>query len=217
MKIIVDFDGTISTKDTIDLLLELYGHDQPAIMALEEAWVGNKISAIECLSKQLQLLHISQEELLNFAHSITIDETFIEFYRDYKGAHTIAIVSDGLENIIRPVLEKYGITDCPIYSGTFLEEEGMMSHPTYPYHFDCPNGNGTCKCKVLDSLTNERPTTAILIGDGQSDFCIAKKVHFTFAKDKLALFCREHQLTHQEYQTFDQVGSKVNLISSINF
>lgn len=214
MKIIIDFDGTISTHDTIDLLLEQYGKDQSAIMTLEEDWVNGKISAHECLSKQLQLVPISVKELTQFAQSLTIDEGFIRFYEKYKDIHSMAIVSDGLENIIRPVLEKYGIIDCPIYSGHWQEKDRRMTSAIYPYHLDCPNGNGTCKCYITNLLTPEIPNPFLLIGDGRSDFCLAQKAHFIFAKDKLAHFCRQHCLPHQEYRTFEELETKVSLLSS---
>lgn len=207
MKIIVDFDGTISVKDTIDLLLAIYGTDQPAIMALEQSWVKGEISAIDCLTQQLQLVDISPHELTQFAQSIVIDEGFIRLYHRYKDAHTIAIVSDGLKNIILPVLEKHGITDCPVYSGHLAIENGSMDRVAYPYHLDCPNGNGTCKCKISGMMEMSPPSRVILIGDGRSDFCLAQKVHFTFAKEKLAQFCQNNQIPHHPIHTFDDVVS----------
>lgn len=207
MKIIVDFDGTISVKDTIDLLLETYGTDQPAIVALEQAWVKGEISAIDCLTQQLQLIDILSNELAHFAQSIAIDEGFIRFYHHYKDSHSITIASDGLKNIILPVLEKHGITDCPVNSGHIEMENGSIGRVAYPYHLDCPNGNGTCKCKISGVMDDPPPSLVILIGDGRSDFCLAQKVHFTFAKDKLAQFCQNNHLAYHPIHTFDDVVS----------
>lgn len=210
----IDFDGTISVLDSIDTLLERYGADQKTIQDLEEQWTYGAITAFECVLEQVKQVSFSEENLNELIDSLAIDESFIDFYDRYKDSFSIAIVSDGMDNIIRPLLKKYGIEECPIYAGhlMFNKEKPMVS---YPYHFDCPNGNGTCKCHVANNLNNfqtanrldkiDQVKSFIHIGDGRSDFCIATKAQYVYAKDKLADFCKKMGISYTPFIKFSDI------------
>ena len=54
MLFIVDFDGTISKKDTIDALLEKFA---PASWEdIEQTWLAGEIDAVECMSRQIAMV-----------------------------------------------------------------------------------------------------------------------------------------------------------------
>jgi 2-hydroxy-3-keto-5-methylthiopentenyl-1-phosphate phosphatase len=80
MLFVVDFDGTISKRDTIDQLLEKFA--DPSWEALEKDWLDGKMTALECMSKQIDMVDSDLLSLENFFRSIQLDDTFLPFY-DY--------------------------------------------------------------------------------------------------------------------------------------
>lgn len=203
LRIIVDFDGTICPTDTIDLLLETFGIDHKEILAIEEQWCKGEITALECLSKQLRLITLSMAELQQFITRLTIDESFVAFYHKYQGTHEVRIVSDGLEDIIHPLLARYSLHDCPVFAGRLTFDNDQCSGVDYCFNMKCESGNSTCKCQRARQSISSSPIVAI--GDGRSDFCIAHKANFVFAKNKLATYCQEQGIAYQKFTTFADI------------
>src|SRR5690348_13466895 len=59
--ILCDFDGTISVEDVIDSLLDRFG--RPGWEVLEQDWRAGRIGSRECMSGQVDLLHMTRAEL----------------------------------------------------------------------------------------------------------------------------------------------------------
>ena len=74
LKIICDFDGTISKNDTFDQLLERYA--DPVWQDIEAEWLKGKIGTGECMSRQMALINIKKQELDNWLSHIQIDKNF---------------------------------------------------------------------------------------------------------------------------------------------
>ena len=54
MVFLIDFDGTLAVGDTVDRLLA--EHADPAWEALEADWMANRISALQCMKSQIELV-----------------------------------------------------------------------------------------------------------------------------------------------------------------
>ena len=69
-------------------------------------------------------------------------------------------------------------------------------------HFnpECPVC-GNCKTKLLQRLQS-LTTKTVLIGDGISDLCLAKRVSFVFAKNGLFEACKKNNLNVYRYSHF---------------
>ena len=75
--ILCDFDGTISVEDVIDSLLDRFG--RPGWEALEQDWRAGRIGSRECMSGQVALLDVRQEELDAHLDGLWIDHAFPAF------------------------------------------------------------------------------------------------------------------------------------------
>ena len=206
--ILSDFDGTITTKDGLYSFIEKYA--QGDWEKIEQDWVEGKISSKECLIEEFKLVpNISEELIAQFTATLTIDETFVDFYNKIleKGID-FYIVSDGIDYFIERILKKYGLKDINTITnhGEFRGEFFELSFPND--NPNCINNAGTCKCKVLKDL-KEKYDKIIYIGDGASDFCIADKADILYAKTRLLNYCRDKGIDCIPYNTFEDISLQI--------
>ncbi len=191
-KVLLDFDGTVTLKDSVDAILERFA--APAWRDVEEAWKRDEIGSRECLSKQTALIDATPKEIDSLVDEIEIDPGFDEFMRTCERFDAgVTIVSDGYRRSIERVLARAG-HDIPAYAGV-LEYRGrrrwrLQSPASRP---DCVSGGNTCKCMTV----GEAGVPKILIGDGRSDFCVAGKADFVLAKGSLVRHCEENKIAYR--------------------
>ncbi|MDF1481660.1 HAD-IB family phosphatase [Extensimonas sp. H3M7-6] len=207
MIFVIDFDGTVSTQDTVDQLLAQ--HADPAWQELEDAWLQDRISAVECMQGQIRLVRADARTLAAFYRSMRIDPNFRAFSEHVRSFAALAIVSDGLDQAIHACLGRHGISELPVYANhleRILPDRLELHFPLR--QSSCQAGNGVCKCAVAQDLAAQHggPTVPIvLVGDGKSDACLAARADIVFAKGSLIEHCRAQQIAHTPFETFADV------------
>lgn len=187
--ILCDFDGTISVEDVIDSLLDRFG--RPGWEQLERDWRAGRIGSRACMSGQVALLDMSREELDNHLAEVWIDHAFPGFVARARELNVpIQVVSDGLDYAIGRILARYGLADLPVRANHLAPgippQRWQLSSP-----FQAAGcGSGTCKCACASQARAHGAGKTLLIGDGASDFCVADRVDFVFAKHRLIEHCR---------------------------
>ena len=168
-----DFDGTITREDVIDKTLEEYA--DPAWREIERSWVKGEIGSRDCLAMQTRLIQAKKGDLLDFVEGIRIDETFVDFARYCRDkAIEIVILSDGIDLLIRSIMNRYGLKDIKVFSNGLVRTDGHFEM-IFPYFTrDCPTRSGVCKCKFMEDFSRPERVN-VLVGDGHSDFCIAAR------------------------------------------
>jgi 2-hydroxy-3-keto-5-methylthiopentenyl-1-phosphate phosphatase len=112
--VFVDFDGTIASLDTTDLLLERFA--APEWRQIEDDWKAGLIGSRECLVRQIDLVRATRADLDDFIAHIEIDPgfpAFVELCREQ--GHDVTIVSDGLDRTVEAVLKRHDL-DLPFYA-----------------------------------------------------------------------------------------------------
>jgi len=204
VKLVCDFDGTITPYDTTDALLARFA--PPAWEDIERAWIAGEITAFECMARQISLLNMEKASLDAFLDEIPLADgvaDFISFVRLHQ--LDFIIISDGLDYSINRVLTRHGLSDIKVAANNLIlnEEKCWLN---FPYRrADC--GCGVCKCAVAGSFDENFKKEIILIGDGRSDFCLADRASLILAKRGLALegYCRDNKLNYLSYDDFTQV------------
>ena len=207
MLFIVDFDGTISVKDTIDAMLEKFA--KPTTTQswedVEQEWLDGKITAVECMSRQIDMVQTDNISLENFFRGIQLDASFLPFYKHVTQFAKLVIASDGLDHAIKVATKNAGWPEIPVYSNhlKFVPEGIKMTFPLIKA--DCTGGNGMCKCAVARELAVNAIGPIVLIGDGKSDACISGMADIVFAKGSLIKHCEKNEIKHYKFQTFADV------------
>ncbi len=109
MLFIVDFDGTISINDTIDVLLELFASKE--YLSIEERWKNNEMGSMECMKLQFELIKVKEDKLKSFLENVDIDYSFIHFCHYAAKWGKIAIASDGIDYPIQKMLERHQLSN----------------------------------------------------------------------------------------------------------
>lgn len=203
MLFVVDFDGTISKRDTIDALLEKFA--DPSWEMLEQRWLAGEIDAQECMSRQIDLVKADHIAIENFFRTIELDESFKRFHRFASLFAKVVIASDGLDHAIKVSMQHANFPAVPVFSNhlNFLPQGIKMTFPNR--RSDCEGGNGNCKCAVARAQAPFADDKVVLIGDGKSDACLARRADIVFAKGSLINYCEKNQITFIPFNTFDDV------------
>ena len=200
-EIYCDFDGTITTRDAFDYLLECLAHSD--WKAIEEQWERGEISARQCMGRQVALIGHPWSKIVDTLQAVPIDPTFAPFAKwCTESGIKLYVVSDGPDKAIEHMLNREGVRVDSIIANHLAEDDQGRFALEFPYgENDCPAG--VCKCKVLERAGNK--VTRVVIGDGQSDFCWAKGADVVFAKKKLLDYCRKEGIAHLEFVNFDSI------------
>lgn len=201
MRIYCDFDGTITRKDTTDLVLGALA--SPTWERLEDAWVRGRISAADCMRRQIGLIRGSDQDLDAILDTVEIDPAFPRFV-SWCETHglPLMIVSDGVDRFIDRILRHHDLGHLPVVANRLegrperrrLRQPGMKP--------GCAAGSGVCKCAVA---TQGASGAIVFIGDGRSDFCISSRADVLFAKDSLAAYATSRGKAFYPFETFDDV------------
>jgi 2-hydroxy-3-keto-5-methylthiopentenyl-1-phosphate phosphatase len=190
--VLVDFDGTIATVDTTDLLLERFA--DPSWTEIERAWKAGEIGSRECMLRQIDLVRATPEEIDAFVADIAIDPAFPMFVALCRGRGLdVVVVSDGLDRTVGSVLERHGL-DLPFRANHLAWLGGDRWRLSFPHgKGDCRALAGNCKCQFALAPPG---TVRIVVGDGRSDFCVAEAADLVLAKGALARHAAERRLAH---------------------
>lgn len=197
-KIYCDFDGTISQKDSVNEFLRLFANKE--WLEIEQLWAEGKISSQVCLKEQTALLpEMDETTLENYINSVKLSEGFREFHDEMaRRGVEIVILSDGYDLFIKKVLENNGL-NLKYFANTLLFKNGKFDVEFCNTNPDCSRNSGTCKCAKVQEKD------FCYVGDGVSDFCVAKKAKKVFAKSNLKKHCDEAGVKYTEFSDFRDI------------
>ena len=203
MVFVIDFDGTLALEDTVDALLTKYA--PPAWQEVETDWLAGRITAVECMRQQIRMVDADRVALEHFFRATVLDQSFLPFYRHVSAFSAVAIVSDGLDHAISIAMRNAGFPKIPVIANKLIFRPRGINIAFPHLTPTCTAGNGVCKCAVARKLSGAAAGPVVLVGDGQSDACLAGNADVVFAKSRLLAHCRQRGITHTPFTTFSDV------------
>jgi 2,3-diketo-5-methylthio-1-phosphopentane phosphatase len=201
--IICDFDGTITPLDVTDAILREFA--PPSWKEVEKEWLGGKITARQCMERQVSMIRAPLSRLDGFLDGVALTEGFPEFaYFCRERGLPLLIVSDGLDYAIKRILALHGLFWIPVVANRLLYGKRGGYRLEFPYgRGECPSG--VCKCSAAASAGGK----TLLIGDGHSDCCLAGSAAFTLAKEgkELERHCVRQGYPHGVFADFRDLRS----------
>jgi 2-hydroxy-3-keto-5-methylthiopentenyl-1-phosphate phosphatase len=196
VQLVLDWDGTCTSRDS--LVAAIHDLGDPSIY--DGAFQEKFGSYGEALAAEVATLRVSPEDAAAWAvANVELRPGFHELIARYGAV----IVSSGLPQLIRPVLEREGV------------EVELRSNDAVP----SPDGwrvifrdEGVCavcgdKCKRR-SLPDGRPL--VFVGDGWSDRCASLAADRVFARTGLAAYLDEQGVLYEPYETLFDVAASLS-------
>ena len=198
---LIDFDITISRRDSTDVLL---GEHNPLLKEeIRKKYKNKEITMREFIKIGLESLNITKKEFLETLKKVEIDETFIDFV---KSGIPFKIVSAGTKLNITGTLDNYDInlTNDDIISND-IEFEGNKITVTNPF-LDKEEYYGVDKKEAVENFQRQG-YKVFFVGDGPSDYRAIEVADFSFIrKDTRAInFCEENDIKYKEFDSFNDV------------
>ena len=199
---LIDFDITISKKDSTDALLET--HNPEYRKKLREQYKNGYVTMREFVISGLQSLNITKEEYIKtLQDKVDIDESFIDFI---KSGADFRIVSAGTKLNIQGTLWKYGIklNDDKIISND-ISFDGNRIKITNPF-LDKEMYYGVDKKEAVENFQRQG-YKVIFVGDGPSDYRAVEVADFSFIRKntRAVNFCLEKKIDFLEFDNFNEI------------
>jgi 2-hydroxy-3-keto-5-methylthiopentenyl-1-phosphate phosphatase len=200
--IVVDFDGTITERDTQDDLLERYAPE--AYAEAERGLAQGRLTLRECMEQEFAPVRGDHDAIVaETVEAARVREGFGEFVEAMEAAgNRLVVVSGGFESVIRPVLERVGAAHLPVIAHEFrITPEGTTLD--FRADADCDVCGEECKRGVVEGMRDGLPVA--YIGDGYSDRCAAIAADRRFARRFLAKDLDELGLDYTPFDDFHAV------------
>ncbi len=213
--VLLDFDGTIDERNVALTLLDRFAVDDwKKYISMSSQGV---ISFREAVEKEFECLPPDRDKLTDFVLKETRVRDGLNELVGYceQRDFPIEIVSGGLDFYIQPIMEKHGLGHIVRNCGIADFDSGDRLRVSYNHGAPTCDFSGTCKCFHVQRF-QDAGHKVVLVGDGTSDLCASKKVDYVFARKKLLQYCQENSLPHSPFETFHDVITGLDSLTSVS-
>lgn len=208
LAIFTDYDGTITTKDTIDLMLDTYGAaDWLAVSKKLDSQGATNIERMTAEFADFKTTRAKVRSLIQ--EQVGIDESFKSFlaYARLRG-WKIVVLSQGVRESIETIFGKYGIDGVEYHANNLCGDDGDLTIEFTErgsiVDDGCHDKCGVCKSGHVRRAKRQGYTT-VYIGDGITDRCPAAQADIVFAKKYLKKYMTQNSLPFVPFETFDEI------------
>jgi len=199
-----DFDGTITRRDTLHLIIDAFG-DRGVWDALEPDLRAGRMTLERAMETEFATVRATPDEVRAMVRERAgVREGFPEFVRWARDeGHRVEVLSNGFASVIGDLLAQAGLGDLPFHSHDieFRPEGARIVWSARGER--CTLCARPCKRHDLSGLGHDGPVA--YVGDGISDRCVAGAADVVFARDGLAEWLRERGEDFIPYEDFHQV------------
>lgn len=211
MRIICDFDGTVTERDTNSHMARTFAPETFA--ALEGQLATRELTVRDVLSAEFTGITAPLEEVVATALEIPVRPGFAELLdlAAARGAEFV-LLSSGFRQLIEPILEREGLLGAVPLIANDIELDGVSGTITWrelPY---CELCGEACKRVDMAALRaghlhdGREAEQVVFIGDGFSDRCGADVADRIFARDSLAHWLDEQQIAWEAWSDFHDIA-----------
>jgi 2-hydroxy-3-keto-5-methylthiopentenyl-1-phosphate phosphatase len=199
--LLLDFDGTVTAEDTIDLLVQAWAPDVWA--ETEAALRAGDMTLDEALERQLAGVRATEDEALGFMRAEIELRPGLPGLVAFCLEHAVepVIVSSGFHEVIQPILAWHDV-ELPVVAHrvTFSAEGGRIAFLDRDVCTHCGEA-----CKRADAARLAGGREIAYVGDGWSDRCAALDADLVFARDALAAYLTELEVPFLPFESLADV------------
>ena len=200
MRLVLDWDGTVTERDTLDLALEEFG-DKEIYERVEAELEAGRMTLNEVIAAEFATVTASLEDVVrHVVEHARVRPGFAELARAW---HPL-VVSSGFRELIEPVLERAGLLDA-----VELRANSIEARPDgWRAHFRV---TGRCEACGEPCKRGDLPTgvEVVYAGDGHSDHCVSLAADRVFATDGLARWLDERGVPYRPLTDFHALAAEL--------
>jgi 2-hydroxy-3-keto-5-methylthiopentenyl-1-phosphate phosphatase len=196
--VVLDWDGTVTERDTLDLVLQEFG--DPEVYDRVEAELGNTLTLDEVIAQEFATVTAPLDEVADWLLGrARIRPGFAEFAR----RHRPLVVSSGFHELIEPLLERDGLLGDVELRANRVEPRADGWRVNFRVTDPCPICGEPCKRSDLPK------GTVVYAGDGYSDRCAVLAADRVYATGSLAGWLAERDIPYRPLTTFLDVTAEL--------
>ncbi|MCX6641638.1 MAG: HAD-IB family phosphatase [bacterium] len=206
IEIFCDFDGTLTDKDTLVVLLDRYASAN--WYAIEEKALSGDVDERESLREELALITAPDDDLMETLeqeiHPADGLDQLIALIREKEWP--MQVLSGGLIRFSGELWRNWGYGEFPFFANDHRRDSQeriqVIPSPTPRLRERCNH----CKRWHLEAA-RRRGSQVVYIGDGLTDFCPAEAADRRYAKGNLLKYLQEQELEAIPYENLQQVAT----------
>ena len=195
MALVLDWDGTVTERDTLRMTVERFG-DRVVLEAMD-AEIGVRLTLQEAIAAEVATVDAPLREVVAFLLGhVRVRRGF----RELVEAHDPLIVSAGFHELIDPILVREGIEARLVANHVEAAPGGWRA--TFRESPPCEVCGESCKRSALDGLG-----AYAYVGDGFSDRCVSLAASRRFARGGLARWLEEQGVPYEPFDDLRDVAA----------
>jgi 2-hydroxy-3-keto-5-methylthiopentenyl-1-phosphate phosphatase len=192
VRLVVDWDGTATERDTLELVVEWFG--DLATYRRNGELMGTSLTHDQALASSFATIRASLPEVVDrLLATVRLRPGFGELVE----RHRPLLVSSGFHELIEPVLAREGVEVELVANHVEARPDGWQIRFRDPAA--CPACGEPCKRSALPS------EDVVYVGDGYSDRCPAQAATRVFATGQLAQWLEDKGVAHERFMDFYDV------------
>jgi 2-hydroxy-3-keto-5-methylthiopentenyl-1-phosphate phosphatase len=208
-----DFDGTITRRDTLHLIVEEFG-TRGLWAAIEPRLRTGEVTLEQAMQEEFATVRATPEQVRDLVLAEAgLRDGFPDLvaWADERG-HRLIVFSSGFRSVIEAVLGHWGLGHLPVVS----HEARFTPQGCRLEWSDRGEACAECgrRCKRHDLRAHRRSEHLVYIGDGISDRCAARTADVVFARADLARDLAIDGVPFVPFEDFVEVRRRLGSASS---
>jgi len=199
MRLVIDWDGTVTVADTMDLIVREFG-DAELVDRFSDAFIDDSkplpVTLQYVVESEMATIKAPLAEVVEWLiEKVELRPGFVEL----AGRERPLLLSSNIRQLIQPVLEHYGI-EADLLANELVSD----GEAGWRVHFGgelCPVCGERCKRPKLP------PGEIVYVGNGYSDRCPALASARVFARCGLARYLDVVGSPYEPFGDFHQIAS----------
>ena len=199
MRLVLDWDGTVTERDTLDLVLSEFG-DAEIYERVERELEANRMTLNDVIAAEFATVTAPLDEVVAYVvEQARVRPGFAELAR----ARRPLVVSSGFHELIEPVLDREGVRDAVELRANRVEARSDGWVVDFRVADRCAECGEACKRGDLPD------GKVVYAGDSHSDYCASLAAGRVFATNGLARFLSERGVEHEPLTDFYALASEL--------
>jgi 2-hydroxy-3-keto-5-methylthiopentenyl-1-phosphate phosphatase len=195
VNVVVDWDGTVTERDSLNMVLERFG--DPHVYDEAERALGRGWSLRRVMDHEFTGLTTPLDEAVAWLlDNVRVRAGFGEFASEFQPV----ILSSSFVETIEPVLAREGVRVDVVANNVDVGPEGWRIR--WRDEALCAHCAEACKRASLPQNGE-----VVFVGDGYSDRCAALAADRVFARDGLAAYLTELGAAYEPFEDFEQLAA----------